>query len=150
MKALKLVILVLLVILTTGCSEKEGETPTVSSKEECKTPTVSSKEENKPLVYIISGFDLKPGFKIVSIGKNTDKDSKIPSFIIVVKNIGDKTSWNVKIVIQAFKNDIIIDTAISNFAGGQGIMPGEKAKEKAFFHDLNSHNDYDYATYTLQ
>ena len=72
-----------------------------------------------------------------------------PTVTITVKNIGNKTGYNVSCDVQAKRGNTIVDAGFAYFVNGGSIQPNESAIDEAIFFDLNSHSDYDRLEYKL-
>ncbi len=170
MKALTTVIFVLLTVFaltTIGYSEIIAENTTsaeypeeaneikVASSEEANKITETTDESSTDTPCIpdnVSVNDSRYGVKTVSIKKGARIlfDSN-PWFEITVANNGQLFRRDIKYVIHALtKDNTIIATVKGDFAGGEYIRPGEKARVKAIFFNLNSHDDYDRLRYVLK
>ena len=75
--------------------------------------------------------------------------SGTPYISITIKNIGNKTGWNVACTVYAKKGNFIVDTGRAFFAGLGSIRSGDKTSDDAFFFNLNSHDEYDTLEYEL-
>ena len=72
-----------------------------------------------------------------------------PYILITIKNIGNKTGWNVSCDVYAKQGNVIVDVGKAFFAGLGSIRSGEKTSDDAIFFKLDSHDQYDTLEYEL-
>jgi len=61
-----------------------------------------------------------------------------PNVVMIVRNIGENTGYNVSCDIQVQRGNTIIGSGFAYFAGGGDIDPGQQAQDEAIFWGVES------------